>query len=190
MSHKSLKAIFICQFAIICRKNIWILLDRRVAAFSWVESLACWQLFDRVLGSWSNGLPQHSTNTPGSFIRLFSPTYTKKYTCCVFPTHAYIPGNMCVCGCSCICRCLCSLYNKWKIKPCPKQHLHKNAFLEFSGKTNNLMPTFPNFHFSVGSAKNMILSAETRWLRWESLLHTLICPWRFYSCINQTFLKD
>lgn len=52
----SLKAVFICQFAIICKKKIWILLDKRVAAFSWVESLACWQLFDRVLGSWSNGL--------------------------------------------------------------------------------------------------------------------------------------
>lgn len=188
------KAVFICQLAIIYRKNIWILLDKRVAAFSWVESLACWQLFDHVLFSWSNGLtlclPQRSTNTSRSFLRLFSPTYWVKHICCVFPTLTHIPENMCVCGCLCICRHLISVYNKWKIMPFPKQHLHKNAFLEFSGKINNLMPRFPNFQFSVRNAENMILSAESRWLRWQSLLCTPVCPWQFYSCINQTFLKD
>lgn len=50
------KVVFVCQLAIIYRKNILIFLDKPVAAFSWVESLACWQLFDCVLGSWSNGL--------------------------------------------------------------------------------------------------------------------------------------
>lgn len=126
-------------------------------------------------------LPQHSKNTLGSFTGLFSPAYGMKHTCCVFPTHTCIPENMCVCGCLCICRHLISLYNKWKIKPCPKQHLHKNAFLAFSGKTNNLitnnlMPRFPSFQFSVRNAENTVLSAETRWLRWQSLLCTLICP--------------
>lgn len=50
------KAVFIYQLAIIYRKYIWIVLNKRVPAFLWVESLACWQLFDCVLGSWSNGL--------------------------------------------------------------------------------------------------------------------------------------
>lgn len=126
-----------------------------------MENLACWQLFDCVLLSSSNGFTQcvccsGSAHTSGSSTGLFSLTYTTTHTCCVFPTRTYIPESMCVGGCLCICRRFISVYSKQKIKPCPKRHLHKNAFLEFSGQTNDLMTRLPNFQFSVRSDQQSI----------------------------------
>lgn len=44
-----------------------------------------------------------------------------------------------------------SVYNKLTIRLCPKKHLHKNTFLNFSGWTTKLITKFPNFQCSVRS---------------------------------------
>lgn len=127
-----------------------------MAAFSWVENLACWQLSDCVLVSSSRGFTQRvccsgSAHTSGSSTGLSSLTYTTTHPCCVLPTHTYIPESMCVGRCLHIWTHFIAVYNERAIKLCPKEHLHKHAFLNFSGQTNNLMTRFANFQFSVRS---------------------------------------
>lgn len=83
----------------------------------------------------------------GTFLRLFHGTflsYSTTHPCCVFPTHTGIL-RACVYGCLCMCTHFISVYNERMINLRPKEHLHKNMFLNFSGETNNLMTRFPNF---------------------------------------------
>lgn len=94
-------------------------------------NLACWQLFDHVWGSWSNALTLCACHKYSSFFHrtFLSYIHIETYLLCLSNSHVYSWEHVCM----------------WVFMHLPTLDL---TCRELSGKTRNLMPRFPNFHFS------------------------------------------
>ena len=89
----------------------------------------------------------------GAFLGLCHGTflsyiYNYTYLLCLAHSHIYSWELPCRWVFTYICTHFISVYEGRTIKLCPKEHLHKNAFLNFSGQTNNLIARFLIFQFS------------------------------------------